>query len=168
MKLLNFLPIKSIALLLILISPMALMACEKKAENPPIKNSDTFPEQKDVTMSAAPADKKEAPIAVADEGKAKAEVIKATSVPEGTVITGTTTEEKMVTTKTDAKAPKTAKGKAAGGEEDDEEDNSGMDSISENDEVVDDSPASPDAPTAKEDKPSGKAHSKTPEHKKNN
>lgn len=164
MKIISLLSFKSATFVLALTLPMLLVACEKNAENPAIKNSETVTEQKDVSMSAAPADKKEAPIAVADGGKAVAD--KAISMPDSTVVTTTTTKEKTVTTdKPDAK--KSNAKNAPPVEEEDEEDNSGMDSISEDDEVVDDSPASPDAPTAKDEPaksskaPADKAHHAT-------
>lgn len=136
---------------ILLVSLLAMTGCAKGGDDKAIKNQEVKSAEKEVPMSAAPAKTKDNPIAVSDDKPTKADLPIANSVTEGTVIESPAPREI-------ANNEKTGKGKnkkasavgetAMAGQE--AADNSDMDKISENDEVIDDSPASPDAPQAKE------------------
>lgn len=122
----------------------SLTACSDKPENPPVSNTPTNQTEKDVPMSAKPADTKAQPIAVGEEGKAETGAV----VASGTAgienpTTADSASAKVVPVVVESGTDATAEGGA---------DNSGMDKISENDQVIDDTPASPDAPKAQEEK----------------
>lgn len=126
----------------------SLTACGDKTENPPVANNATNPAEKDVPMSAKPAEGKAQPIAVDEETKAD-KGSKGVTVASGTAMTmneptsATGHNEKVIAVTADSHTDSTAEGTA---------DNSGMDKISENDQVIDETPASPDAPKAQEEK----------------
>lgn len=142
---------------------MVLTGCGKSGDKA-IKNDEVKSVEKEVPMSAAPAKTKEAPIAVGEDSHTKAVAPIASSAAEGTVIEPPAPKE---ATNEKVGKGKNKKASAVDGTSnaEGEADNSAMDSISENDQVIDDAPASPDAPQAKEG--SAKATVKNePVHKK--
>lgn len=133
---------------LLMATAVVLTGCGK-SDDKASKNDEVKPTEKEVPMSAAPAKTKEAPIAVGDDSHTKVIAPIASSAAEGTVIEPPAPKE--------AGNEKVGKGKNKKASAVDatlnaegEADNSAMDSISENDQVIDDAPASPDAPQAKE------------------
>lgn len=141
----------SFACMLGLAGCIALTGCSKDSDKTAIKNDEVKSAAKEVPMSAAPAKVKEAPIAVTDNTSSTVGALSVSSAAEGTII-------EAAAPKNEAPVEKTAKGKnkkasavaETNPQTEGEADNSAMDSISENDQVIDDAPASPDAPQAKE------------------
>lgn len=122
-----------------------LVACGNKPENPTVGNT-TNTAEKEVPMSAKPADTKGKPVAIGEEDKAE----KGSVVTSDTASTNAPVHASSSTNSTNNVVPVVADSSVAaiaeGGA-----DNSGMDKISENDQVIDDAPASPDAPKAPEE-----------------
>ena len=116
-----------------------LIACGNKPENPAVGSAGAT--EKDVPMSAKPADVKEKPIAVGEEGKVGEVVATSSKVATDMPISATAATDNIVPVIVDSNTDATAE---------DGVDNSGMDKISESDQVIDDAPASPDAPKAQE------------------
>lgn len=116
-----------------------LIACGNKPENPAVGSAGAT--EKDVPMSAKPADVKEKPIAVGEEGKVGVVAVTSGTVTTDMPMSPTASKDNVVPVIVDSSTDATAEGGV---------DNSGMDKISESDQVIDDAPASPDAPKAQE------------------
>lgn len=110
----------------------ALMGCSSEPENPSLSAKQQI---EDEPMSAAPADSKAEPIVISEAVTEKTESTEPTSVTA-------TADAELSADIVEDKAVDVV-----------EADNSEMESISENDEVIDSEPASPDAPTASEPEP---------------
>lgn len=120
--------------MLSLVSALALTACDKKTDSTDNAAAASVAESQAVPMSAAPADEKNS--AAVTEANATVD-----AGPDATSASGT------AATPVDA-MPASTEADAA---DDGGADNSAMDKITENDTVIDNAPASPNAPKASDD-----------------
>lgn len=120
--------------MLSLVSALTLTACDKKADNTDNAAAASAAESQAVPMSAAPADEKNG--AAVTEANATVDAGPDATSASGTA--ATTVDAMPASTEVDA----TDDGGA---------DNSDMDKITENDTVIDNAPASPNAPKASDD-----------------
>ena len=120
--------------MLSLVSALTLTACDKKTDSTDNAAAASVAESQAVPMSAAPADEKNS--AAVTEANATVD-----AGPDATSASGTaTTVDAMPASNTEADAT-----------DDGGADNSAMDKITENDTVIDNAPASPNAPKASDD-----------------
>ena len=120
--------------MLSLVSALTLTACDKKTDSTDNAAAASAAESQAVPMSAAPADEKNS--AAVTEANATVD-----AGPDATSASGTaTTVDAMPASNTEADAT-----------DDGGADNSAMDKITENDTVIDNAPASPNAPKASDD-----------------
>ena len=120
--------------MLSLVSALTLTACDKKTDSTDNAAAASVAESQAVPMSAAPADEKNS--AAVTEANATVD-----AGPDATSASGTaTTVDAMPASNTEADAT-----------DDGGADNSAMDKITENDTVIDNAPASPNAPKATDD-----------------
>lgn len=120
--------------MLSLVSALTLTACDKKTDSTDNAAAASAAESQAVPMSAAPADEKNS--AAVTEANATVD-----AGPDATSASGTaTTVDAMPASNTEADAT-----------DDGGADNSAMDKITENDTVIDNAPASPNAPRASDD-----------------
>ena len=120
--------------MLSLVSALTLTACDKKTDSTDNAAAASVAESQAVPMSAAPADEKNS--AAVTEANATVD-----AGPDATSASGTaTTVDAMPASNTEADAT-----------DDGGADNSAMDKITENDTVIDNAPASPNAPRASDD-----------------
>nr|WP_314232651.1 hypothetical protein [uncultured Moraxella sp.] len=120
--------------ILSLVSALTLTACDKKADSTDNAAVASAAESQAVPMSAAPADEKNS--AAVTEANATVDAGPDATSASGTA--ATTVDAMPASTEVDA----TDDGGA---------DNSDMDKITENDTVIDNAPASPNAPKARDD-----------------
>ena len=121
--------------MLSLVSALALTACDKKTDGTDNAAAVSVVESQAVPMSAAPADEKNS--AAVTEANATVD-----AGPDATSASGT------AATPVDAMPASSIEAESA---EDGGADNSDMDKITENDTVIDNAPASPNAPKASDD-----------------
>ena len=120
--------------MLSLVSALTLTACDKKTDSTDNAAAASVAESQAVPMSAAPADEKNS--AAVTEANATVD-----AGPDATSASGTATAvDAMPASNTEADAT-----------DDGGADNSDMDKITENDTVIDNAPASPNAPKASDD-----------------
>ena len=120
--------------MLSLVSALTLTACDKKTDSTDNAAAASAAESQAVPMSAAPADEKNS--AAVTEANATVD-----AGPDATSASGTATPvDAMPASNTEADAA-----------DDGGADNSDMDKITENDTVIDNAPASPNAPKASDD-----------------
>ena len=120
--------------MLSLVSALTLTACDKKTDSTDNAAAASAAESQAVPMSAAPADEKNS--AAVTEANATVD-----AGPDATSASGTaTTVDAMPASNTEADAT-----------DDGGADNSAMDKITENDTVIDNAPASPNAPKASDE-----------------
>jgi hypothetical protein len=120
--------------MLSLVSALALTACDRKTDSTDNAAAASVAESQAVPMSAAPADEKNS--AAVTEANATVD-----AGPDATSASGTATT-------VDAMSASSAEAEAV---DDGGADNSDMDKITENDTVIDNAPASPNAPKASDD-----------------
>lgn len=120
--------------MLSLVSALTLTACDKKTDSTDNAAAASAAESQAVPMSAAPADEKNSPAVT--EANATVD-----AGPDATSASGTATA-------VDAMPPSNTEADAT---DDGGADNSDMDKITENDTVIDNAPASPNAPKASDD-----------------
>ena len=120
--------------MLSLVSALTLTACDKKTDSTDNAAAASVAESQAVPMSAAPADEKNS--AAVTEANATVD-----AGPDATSASGTATP-------VDAMPASSIEAESA---EDGGADNSDMDKITENDTVIDNAPASPNAPKASDD-----------------
>lgn len=127
-----------------------ITGCSNSANDKAIKNEEVKSVAKETPMSAAPAKTKDTPIAVGDDSQPNNHPAAATvdNASEGTIVEPSA--PKITEPASNGKAGKGKNQKASAVAITEQADNSAMDSISENDQVIDDAPASPDAPQAHE------------------
>ena len=119
--------------MLSLVSALTLTACDKKTDSTDNAAAASVAESQAVPMSAAPADEKNS--AAVTEANATVD-----AGPDATSASGTATTVDAMPASTEADAA-----------DDGGADNSDMDKITENDTVIDNAPASPNAPKASDD-----------------
>ena len=119
--------------MLSLVSALTLTACDKKTDSTDNAAAASVAESQAVPMSAAPADEKNS--AAVTEANATVD-----AGPDATSASGTATTVDAMPASTEADAT-----------DDGGADNSDMDKITENDTVIDNAPASPNAPRASDD-----------------
>lgn len=119
--------------MLSLVSALTLTACDKKTDSTDNAAAASAAESQAVPMSAAPADEKNS--AAVTEANATVD-----AGPDATNASGTATTVDAMPASTEADAA-----------DDGGADNSDMDKITENDTVIDNAPASPNAPKASDD-----------------
>ena len=119
--------------MLSLVSALTLTACDKKTDSTDNAAAASAAESQAVPMSAAPADEKNS--AAVTEANATVD-----AGPDATSASGTATTVDAMPASTEADAA-----------DDGGADNSAMDKITENDTVIDNAPASPNAPKASDD-----------------
>ena len=120
--------------MLSLVSALTLTACDKKTDSTDNAAAASAAESQAVPMSAAPADEKNS--AAVTEANATVD-----AGPDATSASGTaTTVDAMQSSSDEVEAA-----------DDGGADNSDMDKITENDTVIDNAPASPNAPKASDD-----------------
>ena len=119
--------------MLSLVSALTLTACDKKTDSTDNAAAASAAESQAVPMSAAPADEKNS--AAVTEANATVD-----AGPDATSASGTATTVDAMPASTEADAA-----------DDGGADNSDMDKITENDTVIDNAPASPNAPKASDD-----------------
>lgn len=119
--------------MLSLVSALTLTACDKKTDSTDNAAAASVAESQAVPMSAAPADEKNS--AAVTEANATVD-----AGPDATSASGTATTVDAMPASTEADAT-----------DDGGADNSDMDKITENDTVIDNAPASPNAPKASDD-----------------
>ena len=119
--------------MLSLVSALTLTACDKKTDSTDNAAAASAAESQAVPMSAAPADEKNS--AAVTEANATVD-----AGPDATSASGTATTVDAMPASTEADAA-----------DDGGADNSDMDKITENDTVIDNAPASPNAPKATDD-----------------
>lgn len=120
--------------MLSLVSALTLTACDKKTDSTDNAAAASVAESQAVPMSAAPADEKNS--AAVTEANATVD-----AGPDATSASGTATAVDAMPASSDG--VEAADGGGA--------DNSDMDKITENDTVIDNAPASPNAPKASDD-----------------
>ncbi|MCG8148187.1 hypothetical protein H9W84_08610 [Moraxella sp. PS-22] len=119
--------------MLSLVSALTLTACDKKTDSTDNAAAASAAESQAVPMSAAPADEKNS--AAVTEANATVD-----AGPDATNASGAATTVDAMPASTEADAA-----------DDGGADNSAMDKITENDTVIDNAPASPNAPKASDD-----------------
>ena len=119
--------------MLSLVSALTLTACDKKTDSTDNAAAASAAESQAVPMSAAPADEKNS--ATVTDANATVD-----TGPDATNASGTATTVDAMPASTEADAA-----------DDGGADNSDMDKITENDTVIDNAPASPNAPKASDD-----------------
>ena len=123
--------------MLSLVSALTLTACDKKTDSTDNAAAASVAESQAVPMSAAPADEKNS--AAVTEANATVD-----AGPDATSASGTATT-------VDAMPASNTSNSEAEAVDDGGADNSDMDKITENDTVIDNAPASPNAPKASDD-----------------
>ena len=123
--------------MLSLVSALTLTACDKKTDSTDNAAAASAAESQAVPMSAAPADEKNS--AAVTEANATVD-----AGPDATSASGTATT-------VDAMPASNTSNSEAEAVDDGGADNSAMDKITENDTVIDNAPASPNAPKASDD-----------------
>lgn len=123
--------------MLSLVSALTLTACDKKTDSTDNAAAASAAESQAVPMSAAPADEKNS--AAVTEANATVD-----AGPDATSASGTATT-------VDAMPASNTSNSEAEAVDDGGADNSAMDKITENDTVIDNAPASPNAPRASDD-----------------
>lgn len=123
--------------MLSLVSALTLTACDKKTDSTDNAAAASAAESQAVPMSAAPADEKNS--AAVTEANATVD-----AGPDATSASGTATT-------VDAMPASNTSNSEAEAADDGGADNSDMDKITENDTVIDNAPASPNAPKASDD-----------------
>lgn len=123
--------------MLSLVSALTLTACDKKTDSTDNAAAASVAESQAVPMSAAPADEKNS--AAVTEANATVD-----AGPDATSASGTATP-------IDAMPASNTSNSEAEAVDDGGADNSDMDKITENDTVIDNAPASPNAPRASDD-----------------
>lgn len=123
--------------MLSLVSALTLTACDKKTDSTDNAAAASAAESQAVPMSAAPADEKNS--AAVTEANATVD-----AGPDATSASGTATT-------VDAMPASNTSNSEAEAVDDGGADNSDMDKITENDTVIDNAPASPNAPRASDD-----------------
>lgn len=124
--------------MLSLVSALTLTACDKKTDSTDNAAAASAAESQAVPMSAAPADEKNS--AAVTEANATVD-----AGPDATSASGT------AATPVDAMPASNTSNSEAEAADDGAADNSDMDKITENDTVIDNAPASPNAPKASDD-----------------